>query len=728
VSSIDFSCRLIDMDLPLNTHRHLLPVFLLYLILQTLFFAPRLNSDGAYYYEFVRSLVIQNDLNFDDEREFFTWEWVPVFRNYLPGDWEETGYPPNIFSFGPALLWIPFFLVTHWFVLCVNALGASISVNGYDLIYRFLPMMTSILAGLATIYLIDWLMKKGGYLAADRSISLFFMLGASHWPAFLFVTPAFSHASSILAVSAFYLVWLMSRDAGWSWKGYALYGLLGGAVILTRWQNVFCLILPMCDAVVALVSSPTGRDFRQRLHHWTMFGVAVLVGITPQLIVTWILYGKPVTDPQGEGGMMWTAPRFGLILFEGIKGLYTVNPILLLATILLPLLFWKRPRLAWGMILIFIVQLYINAIRRDWAGVGFGMRRFLNLLPVFTLGLAAGLDAVRTRFRGIPRILILAFGSGAVIWNILLMAQYYYSELGAPWTGFAQDQMIKNQFDLSPLLLKKLIGTSLVFSGFSGNTVRLCFGLAGLIISVLFLRVTYGIFGSGRVKKTAYRTGRYLFFSLMVIFFVDVWLVTGAWQARSVAVIDLVPGKTFGQTRKLTLNPESGYQGFPGGLIMGPGRRVCVMDIKADYIRDQFLALGRLGLKLRKPCLKQSYWETSLKDPVDCRSVVVISRTALVDIADGMEIGTVSLFDSGIPVKSFSIRQGYETGSSHNVRSLRNVQILRRDFPAVNVMSSVGRHDYRAVFEWDDAVRIGKIRVTLINQSAEWSVHGLAVF
>lgn len=111
-----------------QTFRHLKPVMWLFVVLQALLFSPRLNSDGAYYYEYLRSWVLQNDFNFADEREFFTWEWVPVIKDYLPGGWEETGYPPNIFSFRPGNALDAFFSIVPHNCLDLKKSGST----GFD--------------------------------------------------------------------------------------------------------------------------------------------------------------------------------------------------------------------------------------------------------------------------------------------------------------------------------------------------------------------------------------------------------------------------------------------------------------------------------------------------------------------------------------------------------------------------------------------------------------------
>ena len=61
--------------------------------------------DGYYYYIYLRSLQVDGDLDFGNEYA----EWGNPFRFGKT----ETGRPRNVFGVGPALLWAPFFGVTH---------------------------------------------------------------------------------------------------------------------------------------------------------------------------------------------------------------------------------------------------------------------------------------------------------------------------------------------------------------------------------------------------------------------------------------------------------------------------------------------------------------------------------------------------------------------------------------------------------------------------------------
>ncbi len=710
------------MERPGTQYRHLIPVIILFIVFEALLFAPRLNSDGAYYYEFLRSLVMQNDLNFDDEREFYTWEWVPVFRDFLPGDWKDTGYPPNIFSFGPAVFWMPGYLAVHAGIKLINGFGGHVSTTGYGLGYRFFPMLMSVLAGLAAIFLIDRLGKHARLRPEDRGAALFLILGASHWPAFIFITPAFSHSVSVLAMAAFYLVWYRSRDGYWGTREYALFGALAGAAVIARWQNLFCLILPAVDAVTALLTAPDNRKFRERLINWISFTALFLLVLTPQLITTWILYGKPVTDPQGKGGMLWLAPRFKIVLFEGIKGLYTVNPILLIATLMLPFILFRNFRMGWGFILVFLIQTYINAVRRDWAGVGFGMRRFLNLIPVFTIGLAMLFDTLRDRLKSIPRKFLMGCGGVLIVWNLLLMAQYYYSELGAPWTTLPQQEMLRRQFKLSPHLLERLIRTGLFGNAFSGHGMLLFpafIALAAVIAFAVFLSSTT----FRRKMRGKFRKKQTLWAVILCMFLLDNWLLTSKFTAKQHNTVNLLPGPHFGKCRKLNLSPGAGYQGFPGGLVFGPGNRWTVLQLHPRYVRDEFLSPGKLIITEAFPFHLSPDCTFDLSKFPEFRFFEIISRIDGV-CAPGTEVARIVF--KGKTERIFPVRAGIETGSGPPDTQRKNVDCLLRSYPALHPLEN-GEYDYRTTVDIGETIHPDTVQVIFNGSAVKWYVHGIAL-
>jgi hypothetical protein len=112
-----------------------------------------IGSDGAYYYVYVRSLVIDHDLNFANEYAYY--RLSAITNGPTP-----TGLAPNKYAIGPALLWMPFFLAAHLIALVGRALGFGIVADGYGYLYQAAISIGSIVYGTLGFWL--------AYLCARR--------------------------------------------------------------------------------------------------------------------------------------------------------------------------------------------------------------------------------------------------------------------------------------------------------------------------------------------------------------------------------------------------------------------------------------------------------------------------------------------------------------------------------------------------------------------------------
>lgn len=157
-----------------------------------------------------------------------------------------------------------------------------------------------------------------------------------------------------------------------------------------------------------------------------MNGILFLFGIflafIPQMLAWQILYGSPLTAPQGEGFFQFFRPEMLNVWFSTKRGLFTWSPILLFAVLGFVPLFQKNRLLGAATILIFVLETYVNSIVNDWwGGEAFGARRFISLMPFFALGLAAFIDFIRPR---VSQNIILAALAAFLLWNNLFLLQY----------------------------------------------------------------------------------------------------------------------------------------------------------------------------------------------------------------------------------------------------------------------------------------------------------------
>jgi hypothetical protein len=372
------------------------------------------TGDALHHYVQLRSIVFDQDVHFRNE-------YIRLYNlkgDELGTEWvyagTETGHVRNLMPVGPALLWMPLFALVSLGVWVANLFGAGYPFDGYGRLFQ----ATAGLSGIAAATLGTWFT----YLAASRLFAsrpaiwgtLTIWL-ASPTIYYSVISPTYSHAASLLAAGAFWLVWLVTRTGP---TRYAALGVLTGIAALMRWQDVILLV----PSAVDLVQAWRRGDARPpQLVAWGLLtAVCAAVTFVPQMLVWIEVYGRPLAMPQGEGFMRWTEPALVEVLFSDFHGLFTWTPVVLLAAAgMIPL--WKRaPALTAAAVSFLLLSWYVNAAVADWwAGEAFGSRRFVSCVPIFGLGLAALADRWTTSLRRTATVAVVI-----VAHTFLLLVQY----------------------------------------------------------------------------------------------------------------------------------------------------------------------------------------------------------------------------------------------------------------------------------------------------------------
>ncbi len=375
------------------------------------------GSDGVYYYAYLPSLVLDRDLDLANQ-----------YARLLPADAvarmqpTATGLVPNAYALGPALLWLPFFLLGHGAALLLRAAGAPLATDGTGYIYQAPAMAGSIVYGSAGLFLV--------YRAGRR----YFAAGTSAWTAallclatnlvyYLIAEPSMSHALSFFAVAVFFERWLAWRPAPTPGR-WALLGLAGGLVALVRLPDATYLALPLLDALAA--AAPQGRAaLRRLLPGVAAFGLAALAAFAPQMAAWQGLYGSPLRSGYlytSGPTFYWLQPHLAEVLFSPLHGLFTWHPLYLLAALGLICLARRDRRLALLVVLGLAMQVYVVGAWRDWGqGDAFGGRMFVASLPGLALGLGALLEWA-TAQGALPAAGVAS--TVLVFWNALFLIQY----------------------------------------------------------------------------------------------------------------------------------------------------------------------------------------------------------------------------------------------------------------------------------------------------------------
>src|SRR3989338_869275 len=142
----------------------LLAPVLAVLILHNLSTGFTIYNDGIGYYSYLRSAIIDKDLNFTNEWQFYNQSYskfssAPRGANYHE---EKTpkGYIQNVYPIGSSLLWSPFFLTAHAATAVLHSLGADIEPNGYTILYETSIGLASLIYGFLAILLMYKFCRK----------------------------------------------------------------------------------------------------------------------------------------------------------------------------------------------------------------------------------------------------------------------------------------------------------------------------------------------------------------------------------------------------------------------------------------------------------------------------------------------------------------------------------------------------------------------------------------
>jgi hypothetical protein len=368
------------------------------LFFHTTFLVP--DSSGNY--AWARSLLFDRDVDFGDEL---------LRLGYIEGNdrvrfhaTTELGRPGNPFGMGAGLLWIPFVLLAE---LLLRLAGAAVSPGGYGDLHILAASAGTAVYGLAAL----WIGLRICVRFVRSQVALPSILACALGTPFLayaFHLPTYAHVPAAFAVALALLAGLRARDRPSAWR-WALAGAAVGLAATVRSQHVLLILLP---AILWFRSERerAGRTAREGLALGA--GFALVFGVQ---LVAWLrIYGR-LGLPQGGAFLDLLRPHLVGVLLSPWHGLLSWSPILAPALAGLFLLFRRDRRLAVGLGLVTLAEVWLVASVVDWwGGYAFGARRLVDLTPVFVLGLAVALDRVGSTA---ARWTVAAL---AVAWNLAL--------------------------------------------------------------------------------------------------------------------------------------------------------------------------------------------------------------------------------------------------------------------------------------------------------------------
>ena len=361
-----------------------------------------MRPDGAGYYVYLPSAVIGHDLLFFDE-----WQrlgLVPGGR-ILHKEITATDHLGDHWTCGSAVWWLPSFAAGD--ALRAIPPQRRFPRDGISLPYNAAVITSSAVAGLGVL-LIGWWMSRS--LAA--AIGIWF---GSPLLWYALQNSILSHVVSAFACALLLLAAMRLRR---TIDGAALFaaGLAAGFAGAVRPQNLVFAVLPLFFVERSAIPMLIRKC-------WA-FAAGLLLGLLPELIVSFFLYGNPIAFLWGGAAKPFAAFERIWIwepIFSWYHGLVPWTPFLGFGIVGFFFLLRDDRRLGLAAIYAFASQWAINAAfeRSFWGAYAFGQRRFENCAVFFLLGAAA-------LFRRIPRWATVVITAACAAWTMSI----FFAALG----------------------------------------------------------------------------------------------------------------------------------------------------------------------------------------------------------------------------------------------------------------------------------------------------------
>lgn len=419
------------------------------------------RADAVGYFSYLPALFIQNDLslNFMIQDSFESTEGQNTYEaKYSPEQARGMGFIYNTekdiysnkYPIGVAILLSPFFIFGHLLTILFNA-----PETGFSFFYQYSVFIGSLIYFAIGIFFLYKTLR----VFSNKQISSISILSI------IFATPLLNYAtfenlyshvfsftlvSVLLYLSIKYKHELESKKKleknDYLYKVVQIFFIIG-LIILVRQTNIIFILIPLfaLSNVLVKIFNRSKSEFLTL----SLVGInTLLITFLPQMLYWLYSRGSLLAySYQGEGFSLENT-YFLQSLFGVERGLFFWSPILLLS--LIGYIFLAKNRKYKSIILSFsIIFIFTWVIVSTWSsktfGWGYGHRIFVDMLPLFAIGLAYLLKKVQKN--KIHKNIIYSLISVMIFLNIIFTIQYWCRILPPDNMEFEQYQEIFLNFN-----------------------------------------------------------------------------------------------------------------------------------------------------------------------------------------------------------------------------------------------------------------------------------------
>ena len=399
---------------------------------------PLVQGDAKSYFAYLPSLVFDADLDLTNQFAELRPEGGAGGDPRYPFGIGADGRAANPFPVGPALLWLPGYVVGLGLDAAAGAAGLSTGPIGYGLFAAWGAALCAIaLAGIGA----ELSRRTAAEIAGRRYALPATLLVWVGTPALYYtlVAPLYSHAVAWFAVAlAVWLGWIAYSDSDVWWR-WLVAGMAGGLLVAIRLQDAPVLLVPLG----LLVLSHGGAQKLAR--SGSAWAVGAFLAYLPQAYTWYALHGEWIPRQNLGEPRPFAIQRLGTVLFSsGYEGWLSWTPLAALALIGLgwlavasgsPTERWA----GWAALAAIAALVAIDVIHPYGQGAAFGARRYVSITPYLVVGLVAAISwcAGKRRFRS-PGFAVIGALALANIWlftayELLIFRHGVYGSLALTW-------------------------------------------------------------------------------------------------------------------------------------------------------------------------------------------------------------------------------------------------------------------------------------------------------